>query len=319
VYGNPEQIHTLIYAHLIQGKKLILSSLESIRVWLNKIRKYQAYLQNEGTMAVNSEWPSIGLYTAVTNTMLEKTEAIAFSKWCFNRGQRKTHIGSVLQWLLEMELVLAGTSPLQEERKSSSHLAIEYSDNQDFTLVADNVSESAESPLSDDESEYELNIPDLDRAEILFDTDRFEQIPDESTQTEELEDTSNEVALFAKSGKPFKGGYGKSFKQIEEPVCELCSQGKTVIKHLIVRCPKFLGKIEGDRIRWLLDTKKCYNCFKPDHLAAKCMSKSRCAICKLKHHKLVHGAAADMKKVFGKPSNKGASQKRPPPRFTKKR
>jgi hypothetical protein len=268
VYGNPEQIHTLMYAQLIQGKRLTLTSLESIRVWINKIRKYQAYLTNEGAMAVDSEWPSLGLYTAVTNAMLEKTEAIAFSKWCFDRGQRKTHIGSVLQWLLEMELVLAGTSPLQEERKSSSHLAIESSNNLDITLVADNVSEGAESSQSENESEYELNIPDLDKAEILFDTDRFEQIPEESTQAEELEDTSNEIALFVKSGKPFKGGYGKSFKPIGEPTCELCSQGKTVIKHLIVRCPKFLGKIEGERIRWLLDTKKCYNCFKPDHLAA---------------------------------------------------
>jgi hypothetical protein len=299
VHGNPEQTHNLMYNQLVQGKRLTLNSLESIRYWINKLRMYQAYLINEGTTAHHSEWPSIVLYTAVTNTMLERKEAIAFSKWCFDRRQRKTHIGSVLQWLLEMELVLAGTSPLQEERKSSSHLAIEYPSHSEVTLYTKGACEVDESVALDDESEYELNLNDLNRAEILFDTDKLEEITEESTQTERLEDTSNQVTLFTKSGKPFSKRFTKTFEPKEEPMCELCSQGKAVTKHLLVRCPKFLGKSEGERVQWLLSTKKCYNCFRTDHLAAKCMSKSRCAICKRKHHKLVHEAADEMKKAFG--------------------
>ena len=67
------------------------------------------------------------------------------------------------------------------------------------------------------------------------------------------------------------------------PRCNLCLKN-----HAIRHCPVFVAWAIDKRREYLLKWNYCLNCMAQTHPRSKCQSKNRCAICKAKHHSMVH-------------------------------
>jgi hypothetical protein len=67
------------------------------------------------------------------------------------------------------------------------------------------------------------------------------------------------------------------------PPCPLCS-GQA---HLYRICPKFIKLSIKDRRAHLIETKKCFRCFREGHNMANCQSRLKCRKCKEQHNTLV--------------------------------
>lgn len=73
--------------------------------------------------------------------------------------------------------------------------------------------------------------------------------------------------------------------QVESSVnkCFFCDAN-----HVLAACSKFKKKQLSERRAFIFENRLCFRCLKPGHVTAKCTSQSTCAICKGKHHVLVH-------------------------------
>lgn len=66
--------------------------------------------------------------------------------------------------------------------------------------------------------------------------------------------------------------------------CAYCAK----LSHLIRDCENFKKLSVTDRRAKAAEKRLCWNCLGVNHAASKCLSKVRCAVCKLRHHQLLH-------------------------------
>ena len=64
--------------------------------------------------------------------------------------------------------------------------------------------------------------------------------------------------------------------------------------HKIVECSKMKNSSLTERKMLIRARKLCFNCLKKGHISTKCPSKMTCAVCKKKHHILLHEFAKDV-------------------------
>ena len=76
----------------------------------------------------------------------------------------------------------------------------------------------------------------------------------------------------------------KPTPEVRKPTCPMC-QGAHWLQH----CSRFATLEPDERGSYVRETKKCPNCLKGGHTAAKCYSPSNCW-CREKHHALIHDA-----------------------------
>ena len=77
--------------------------------------------------------------------------------------------------------------------------------------------------------------------------------------------------------------YGEGQVKVRKPECFKCKKD-----HYLRKCPDFLKMPVDKRLRFLLESKKCVNCFSARHLVKECTHKMRCDKCGKPHHSLVH-------------------------------
>ena len=77
--------------------------------------------------------------------------------------------------------------------------------------------------------------------------------------------------------------YGEGQVKVRKPECFKCKKD-----HYLRKCPDFLKLPVDKRLRFLLESKKCVNCFSARHLVKDCTHKMRCDKCGKPHHSLVH-------------------------------
>jgi hypothetical protein len=255
----------------------------------------------EGQDVYEREWPAYGFYFALTNTMLGAAESSEYAKWCIERRQRKSAM-TIFDWLLELEEVLMSTAFPPEEKRTNAVTAGSRPVQQ--TLAAYEAEEIAEDEYTLADDEYGFSFSDVDRAGALL---TALQVAPESEQSDaEEEEDDKVVALYGEKAKASKP------KQADPPKCEICSTSNKTVKHLLIKCLTFIGKSEDQRMKWLMEHKKCLNCFGEKHMAAKCESKRRCTVCKARHHQMVHGVATTIKaNSTWKVKPKSGQQRRP--------
>ncbi|XP_046803778.1 uncharacterized protein LOC124419208 [Lucilia cuprina] len=66
--------------------------------------------------------------------------------------------------------------------------------------------------------------------------------------------------------------------------CSYCSSSE----HNITSCPSFGALMVSERFKYVKSNKHCFNCLYKGHGATKCPTPSRCKVCKLSHHTLLH-------------------------------
>jgi len=65
--------------------------------------------------------------------------------------------------------------------------------------------------------------------------------------------------------------------------CPSCSD-----EHKLYACNKFKQLSVGDRVTFVRDSRLCFNCLNPNHMATVCRSTYSCRICKRNHNTLLH-------------------------------
>jgi len=65
--------------------------------------------------------------------------------------------------------------------------------------------------------------------------------------------------------------------------CSCCSE-----PHKLYACSKFKNLSIGDRVTVVRDSRLCFNCFAPTHMATVCKSLYGCRICRRRHNTLLH-------------------------------
>ncbi|XP_033100115.1 uncharacterized protein LOC117103640 [Anneissia japonica] len=77
-----------------------------------------------------------------------------------------------------------------------------------------------------------------------------------------------------------------SYRQLNQDPCPLCSNTES---HLIIRCPVFTSNSPEERRRMIKESRRCFLCFKPGHVAGRCRrpDRRRCQTCRLYHHRLI--------------------------------
>ncbi len=86
----------------------------------------------------------------------------------------------------------------------------------------------------------------------------------------------------------FGAAGGRSFARAgarKRPPCPLCTED-----HGLARCSKFQELTPTARKELLVKEKRCYLCFQLGHNVGRCRVTYFCAICKKRHHTMLHGA-----------------------------
>lgn len=58
--------------------------------------------------------------------------------------------------------------------------------------------------------------------------------------------------------------------------------------HITITCPELRARSNIQSIEYIMEKRKCTNCFSGDHRAASCPSEKRCQVCGKKHHTMLH-------------------------------
>jgi hypothetical protein len=220
----------------------------------------------------------------LANNTLGHTELMERAKWHHTWNHNNCD-RTACDWILNLEEVRTSTTNPTEERKTAARAAANRPIAQ--TLATDQVGTFAEGTNAHTDSDCEQPLSELDRVKELSETLSFVE-RDEQSNTEHM-GGDNSIAPHGANAKAC--GYTK----VVNPKCDLCSSQNKLVKHLLVRCTKFLAMSEAQRTRWLLQGKKCMNCFRDKHKARACESKRRCTVCKERHHQLIHNVASTFK------------------------
>ena len=80
---------------------------------------------------------------------------------------------------------------------------------------------------------------------------------------------------------------GEQSKKVDPHICINCNEN-----HKLEKCKKFMEKILEERIKFLMQQKRCYGCLEPmtdGHNARTCTSKLMCSSCKGNYPTPFHG------------------------------
>jgi hypothetical protein len=108
--------------------------------------------------------------------------------------------------------------------------------------------------------------------------------PEDQENTDYLQDATDATLITAsqqKAGLPPCDWYPKECSTL----------------HLLKNCKQFIGKTPVERTAHLRTIKRCFNCFRLDHLSPECKSVARCGKCGSKHNTLIHEAFLNIKRL----------------------
>lgn len=112
----------------------------------------------------------------------------------------------------------------------------------------------------------------------------------------------NRSANTRRDQSKFKPNRGSTKTDNRHYGCGLCNAD-----HRLVSCKKFNNLNLAQKYRKVLNLHYCINCLARNHLLASCTNKSRCGVCRQKHHTVLHGHRKILKGIQKEPNSQQAS------------
>ena len=305
-WGGKDRAYLWAETKLLSARRLDPTQLESISYLWAEVQRFVRFCRENALADRLAQLPTVG---RILKRLLPE-EAIAHMYNMQDRYLLKSSPSTLL--LLEEYLEHLSDSKTQQnlvlgrQRQPSKTSQRERESKKPKHRVAFIGNADADDFFEEDSSEEEENAkPESSDSES----------DDEETKNALTDDELEDYELDESQYDPVTGmtivyaAIGKNRKLIF-PTCKLCEEKKASPKfprHFLFSCETFKGMSLLDRLTYLKDAKRCFNCMSPKHSVEKCPSSGRCKRCQKKHNSLIckEKGNGESKKPSAK-SSKGA-------------